>query len=67
MAFDLFKGLTKRNWAREPNRLLTVPVPSVTLDKPGERLLRDARELDSKVRVRPTGGGAVVSTKWKWG
>ncbi len=69
MAFDLFLGLRKRNWAREPNRLLTVPVPSVAaIEKPGERALREAKAFDSQVKVRPAAGrGAVISTRWKWG
>jgi hypothetical protein len=58
MSFDLFKGLTKRNWAREPNQLLTIPVPSVALDKPGERLLRDtsSRAVAERRQGRPRGG-----------
>jgi hypothetical protein len=67
VALDLFKGITKRNWAREPDRLLTAPVPSVRVARPVEVALREARKLDSRVRVRPSGGGAVLSTKWKWG
>lgn len=67
MALDLFKGLIKRNWARDPSRLLTVPVPSVRVEKPGVVALREAKKLDSRVRIRPSGGGAVLSTRWKWG
>jgi hypothetical protein len=68
MAFDLFKGITKRNWARSPNQLLTIPIPSVTIEKPGEKALKEAKDLDSRVKVRPAAGrGAVISTKWKWG
>jgi hypothetical protein len=68
MSLDLFLGLRKRNWAREPRTLLTVPVPGVNLEKPAELALRKARELDSKLKVRPAAGrGAVLTTKWKWG
>jgi hypothetical protein len=68
VALDLFKGITKRNWAREPDRLLTVPAPSAAVETPAEAALRRARELDSKLRVRPAAGrGAVLTTKWKWG
>ena len=67
MAFDLFRGITRRNWARETNPLLTVPVPGVVIKSPGAQALEAARDFDSRVRVRPTAGGATISTKWKWG
>jgi hypothetical protein len=68
MALDLFLGIRKRNWAREPSRLLTVPVPGVSLEKPAELALRQAKALDSRLKVRPAAGrGAVLTSKWKWG
>lgn len=67
MALDLFRGLTKRNWAREPDRLLTVPAPSVAVEQPAAQALRRARELDSRVKVRPAAGGATLTAKVKWG
>lgn len=67
MALDLFLGLRRRNWARDPSQLLAAPVPSVRVEKPHERVIREAKALDSRVRLRPSGGGAVASTRWKWG
>jgi hypothetical protein len=67
MAFDLLFGPRKRWWAREPDKLLEAPAVT-THEKPGERALREARELDSRVKVRPAAGrGAVVSARVKWG
>jgi hypothetical protein len=67
MSLDLLLGPRKRWWARDPDRLLAAPAPGASPEKPGERALREARALDSKVRVRPAGGGAVLSTRVKWG
>jgi len=68
MSHDLLFGPGKRWWAREPNRLLEAPTPTLAMpEKSGERALREAKELDSKVKVRPAGRGAVVSAKVKWG
>jgi hypothetical protein len=67
MALDLFFGLRKRNWARDPDRLLAAPVPSVVVESPAAKALREAKELDSKFKVRPSGRGAMVTTKLKWG
>jgi hypothetical protein len=67
MAFDLLLGPKKRWWARDPDRLLTVPAPGAAPEKPGEQAFKQAKALDSKIKVRPTGGGAVLSTRLKWG
>jgi hypothetical protein len=68
MALDLLFGPRKRNWARAPSQLLTAAVPGVVIEQPGEKALREAKELDSLVKVRPAAGrGAVVTAKLKWG
>jgi hypothetical protein len=67
VALDLLFGPRKRWWARDPDPLTAAPAPGAAPEKPGERALREARALDSKVKVRPTGGGAVLSTRVKWG
>jgi hypothetical protein len=68
MAYDLLFGPTKRRWARDPNQLLTLSTPGAAPEKPGEKVLKKAKELDSRVRVRPAAGkGAVVTAKLKWG
>lgn len=69
MAIDLFRGKTNRNWAREPDRsreLTTVPT-TTSVKQPYEDLVDAARELSDRVKVKPSGGGAVVATKIKWG
>lgn len=67
MALDLFLGIRKRNWARDPAHLLTVPVPSVKMKDPVRETVRQAKEIDSKVKVRTAAGrGATVSTRFKW-
>jgi hypothetical protein len=68
VALDLFLGLRKRNWAREPSRLLATPAPGATVETPAEAALRQAKAIDSRIKVRPAAGrGAVLTTKWKWG
>ncbi len=68
MAFDLFFGKKGRNWAREGRpELITAPTPSVVVEPGYAQISKAIKETNEKVKVKPTGGGAVVARRWKWG
>ena len=69
MAFDLFfRRQTNRDWSRSRNLIADPSLPAVpqTPTKITDALSR-AIAANPGIMVKPSGKGAIVTQKWKWG
>ena len=68
MAFDLLtRKTTSRDWSRDSSLVAVPALPELKNMNPLADLATRAKELDQGIAVRPSGHGATVVVKRKWG
>ena len=68
MSFDLLFGTTKRDWSRSRDLITSPSLPPVAPTPTRlDNALSQAIAANPGIVAKPSGKGAIVSKKFKWG